>query len=191
MPEERIPPQSLDAEQSLLGCVLIDKDAIIRIADSLTPEDFYKLGHQDIYKAMLELLASREPIDLLTLANRLNEKSILEAVGGRAYLIELTTAVPTAAHVENYAKIIQKKATLRRMTSAAADISKLGYQESDEVEELLDQAEQKLFSVSQKYIKRTFTPIKDTLDTAFERIDELHRERGKLRGIPSGFTDLD
>jgi len=191
MPEERIPPQSLDAEQSLLGCVLIDKDAIIRIADSLTPEDFYKLGHQDIYKAMLELLAGREPIDLLTLANRLSEKNILEVVGGRAYLIELTTAVPTAAHVENYAKIIQKKATLRRMTSAAADISKLGYQESDEVEELLDQAEQKLFSVSQKYIKRTFTPIKDTLDTAFERIDELHRERGKLRGIPSGFTDLD
>ncbi|HTK04511.1 MAG TPA: replicative DNA helicase [Candidatus Eisenbacteria bacterium] len=191
MPGEMIPPQSLDAEQSLLGSVLIDKDAIIRVADSLTADDFYKRGHQDIYTAMLELLAAREPIDLLTLANRLNEKGHLEAVGGRAYLIELTTAVPTAAHVENYSKIIQKKATLRRMTAAAADIGRLSYQENDEVEELLERAEQTLFGVSQKFIKRTFTPIKETLDTAFERIDELHRERGKLRGIPTGFTELD
>lgn len=191
MPGEIIPPQSLEAEQSLLGAILIDKDAIIRVADSLVAEDFYKLAHADIYSAMLELLSSREPIDLLTLANKLQEKNRLDAIGGRAYIIELTTMVPTAAHVENYARIIQKKATLRRMTSAAAAISKLGYQENEEVEELLDQAEQTLFGVSQKYIKRTFTPIKETLDTAFERIDELHRERGKLRGIPSGFTDLD
>ncbi len=190
-PVERIPPHNLEAEQSLLGALLIEKDAIIRIADSLQPEDFYKQAHTDIYRAMLDLFSKREPIDLLSLSNRLIEKSQLEAVGGRSYLIELTSAVPTAAHVNNYCAIIQKKATLRRLLTAAGEITAIGYEEDNEIDDILDEAEQKLFGVSQKFLKNTFTPIKDALDNAFERIDELHKERGKLRGIPTGYAHLD
>jgi len=191
MAADRIPPQNLEAEQSLLGALLIDKDAMIKVADLVRPDDFYKQAHADIYEVMLELYAKREPIDLLNLSNRLKEKSILESIGGRAYLIELTSVVPTAAHLNHYGAIVQKKATLRRLLSAATEISGLGFNEDEEIDNVLDLAEQKLFSVSQKYLKTSFTPIKDVLDAAFERIDELHRERGKLRGIPTGFNDLD
>ncbi len=191
MPAERIPPQNLEAEQSLLGSLLIDKDAIIKIADVIKPDDFYRASHGHIFDSMLELFAKREPIDLLSLGNRLQEKNQLETIGGRAYLIELTTTVPTAAHVQHYANIIQKKATLRRLLAAATTITSLGFEESEEVEDILDRAEQQLFGVSQKYTKTAFTPIKDALDAAFERIDELSKERGKLRGIPTGFHDLD
>ncbi len=191
MSAERIPPQNLEAEQSLLGALLIEKDALIRVADIVRPEDFYKQAHADIYSAMLDLFAKREPIDLLSLGNRLADKGQLETVGGRAYLIELTSVVPSAAHLNHYAAIVQKKATLRRLLEAAAGITGLGYAESDEIDTVLDQAEQKLFGVSQKYLKTNFTPIKEALDAAFERIDELHRERGKLRGIPTGFGELD
>jgi replicative DNA helicase len=191
MPNDRIPPQNIEAEQSLLGALLIEKDAIIRVADLIRPEDFYKRAHSDIYQAMLDLFAKREPIDLLSLSNRLKDKGVLEAIGGRAYLIELTSAVPTAAHLNHYAAIVQKKATLRRLLEAAAEISGLGYNEDDELDTVLDTAEQKLFGVSQKYLKNNFASIKEALDAAFERIDELHRERGKLRGIHTGYNDLD
>jgi replicative DNA helicase len=191
MPAERIPPQNLEAEQSLLGALLIEKDAMIRVADMVRTEDFYRQAHADIYQSILELFEKKEPIDLLSLGNRLNEKGRLESVGGRAYLIELTTVVPTAAHIVNYAQIIQKKATLRRLLTASSEIVGMAFNEEEEIEEVLDRAEQKLFGVSQNYMKTAFTPIKDALDSAFERIDELHRERGKLRGIPTGFADLD
>ncbi|HSD12309.1 MAG TPA: replicative DNA helicase [Patescibacteria group bacterium] len=191
MPAERIPPQNIEAEQSLLGALLIEKDGMIRVADMVRTEDFYRQAHADIYQAILELFEKKEPIDLLSLGNRLNEKGKLESVGGRAYLIELTTVVPTAAHIVNYAQIIQKKATLRRLLTASSEIVGLAFDEEEEIDEVLDRAEQKLFGVSQNYMKTAFTPIKDALDSAFERIDELHRERGKLRGIPTGFGDLD
>jgi replicative DNA helicase len=191
MAHERIPPQNLEAEQSLLGALLIDKDALLRVADLVRQEDFYKQAHGDIFRAVLDLFSKREPIDLLSLGNRLQEKGQLEAVGGRAYLIELTTIVPTAAHVANYATIIQKKAMLRRLLSAASEITGIAFDEEDDVDNALDKAEQKLFGVSQSYLKTNFTPIKDVLDNAFERIDELHRERGKLRGTPTGYHDLD
>ncbi len=187
----RIPPQNLEAEQSLLGALLIDKDAMLRIADQVRPDDFYRQAHADIFQAMLDLTEKREPIDLLSLSNRLIEKNLLDSVGGRSYLIELTSVVPTAAHVNHYASIIQKKATLRRLQSAAGKISQLGFEEEDEIEEVLDRAQQQLFGVSQNLLKNTFTPIKDVLDSAFERIDEMHRERGKLRGVPTGYVDLD
>ena len=188
---EKIPPQNLEAEQSLLGSLLIDKDAAIKIADLVRPEDFYRQAHADIYEAILDLFAKREPIDLLSLTNRLNDKGQLEAVGGRAYLIELTSIVPTAAHLHHYASIVQKKATLRRLLQAATEITGLGHEEDSEIDAVLDKAEQKLFGVSQKYLKTNFTSLKEALDSAFERIDELHRERGKLRGVPTGFSDLD
>jgi replicative DNA helicase len=191
MSVERIPPQNLEAEQSFIGSLLIDKDAIFRVADMLRPEDFYKQAHSDIFEAILDLYSKREPIDMLTMANRLQEMNKLEAVGGRTYLLELTTIVPTAAHVAHYADIIQKKATLRRLLAAAGEITSLAFEETEDVDSLLDGAEQKLFGVSQKYLKTSFTPLKDALDNAFERIDELHREKGKLRGITTGYKDLD
>src|SRR3989338_4734859 len=188
---ERIPPQNLEAEQSLLGSLFIARDAMIKIADSITPEDFYKDSHRMIFEAMTDLFREREPIDLLSLGNRLEEKKQLETVGGRSYLIELSNAVPTAANVPHYAGIVQKKATLRRLQRAAAEITNLSFEEAEEIDHILDKSEQKLFGVSQKYLKQTFVPIRDVLTEAFDRIDELHREKGKLRGLPTGFFELD
>ncbi len=188
---ERIPPHNLEAEQSLLGALLIDKEAMLKIADVLRPEDFYRDAHRLIYEAMLELYERHDPIDLLALGNRLEEKGSLARIGGRAYLVELSNAVPTAAHVAHYADIVQKKSTLRRLLSAASTISQLGFDEASEVDATLDEAERALFAVSQQHLKNTFVPIRSVLEDAFERIDELHRDKGKLRGVPTGFTDLD
>ncbi len=191
MANDRIPPQNLEAEQSLLGAILIDKDALIRLGDTVHSDDFYKQAHSDIFDAIRELSDRREPVDLLSLSNRLNEKGRLEAIGGRAYLIQLTSMVATAAHVVHYGEIVQRKATLRRLMAAGTDITGMAFQEEESLDTVLDEAERKLFSVTQNYVKTAFSPISDALSVAFERIDELHREKGKLRGIPTGFTDLD
>lgn len=190
-PLEKLTPQNLEAEQSLLGALLLDTDAIVRIGDQITAEDCYAEKHRVIFEAMMDLYRKHEPIDLLSLSNRLQEKGELERIGGRAYLIQLSNTVPTASHVVHYARIVQKKATLRRLINAASEISGLGYEESEDTERVLDQAEQALFKVSQKYLKAHFTAIQDILDGAFERIDELHREKGTLRGIATGYVDLD
>jgi len=189
--DEKLVPQNLDAEMSLLGSLLIDKEAIIRIGDITTAEDFYAEKHREIYETMSDLFRKHEPIDILSVTNRLEEKNLIEVIGGRAYLIQLANSVPTASHVQHYAHIVQKKATLRRLIHAAQDITALGFDQSDDVENVLDRAEQKLFSVSQKFLKTAFTPITQILDSAFERIDEIHREKGKIRGVPTGFQDLD
>ncbi|MBU4332368.1 replicative DNA helicase [Patescibacteria group bacterium] len=189
---EKLPPQNIEAEQSVLGSLLIDKDAIVKIADILGPQDFYKDNHRIVFESMLELYESREPIDILSLTNRLTERKKLEEIGGRTYLASLANAVPTAAHVVSYAQIVQKKATLRRLLNAASEITSLGYQEEvEDVSSLLDRAEQKLFAVSQGFLKQAFIPISSALTEAFDRIDELHKQGGKLRGIPTGFHDLD
>lgn len=187
----KIPPQSVEAEQSLLGALLIDQEAIVRIADSLTSDDFYKNTHRIIYETMEELYEKREPIDILSLSNRLQERGQLDTVGGRSYLASLANTVPTSSHVVTYAHIIQRKATLRRLLHAASNITELGYQETEDVESLLDQAEQTLFTVSQRHLKRTFISITDVLTETFDRIDELHKQSGKLRGVRTHFTDLD
>ncbi|MFA6227983.1 MAG: replicative DNA helicase [Patescibacteria group bacterium] len=187
----KLPPQNLEAEQSLLGALLIDKDAIIKIADIITAEDFYQTAHGIIYSVILELFERKDPIDILGLSSRLNELGKIDLVGGRSYLVTLTNQVPSAAHVVSYAQIIQKKATLRRLIAAASNILDLGYQEDKEVNEILDKSEQSVFAVSQKFLKEKFTHIKDVLTGAFDRIDELHREKGKLRGLPTGFTEMD
>ncbi|HWR00079.1 MAG TPA: replicative DNA helicase [Candidatus Methylomirabilis sp.] len=188
---ERVPPQNLEAEQSLLGSLLLDKDAVIKIADRVTPDDFYSDNHRAIYEAMMDLYRRHEPIDLLSLSNLLGERGHIDRIGGRAYLVHLSNVVPTASHVVHYATIVAKKATLRRLLQAASDISALGYGEAEDVEVTLDTAEQKLFNVSQKFLKVAFTPIKDVLADAFDRIDELHRDQGKMRGTSTTFTDLD
>jgi len=187
----KLPPQNIEAEQSVLGALLIDQEAIIKVLDILSKEDFYKESHQMIFESMFDLFAKREPIDLLSLTNRLKEKNQLELIGGQSYLASLAGLVPTASNVIAYANIVQKKATLRRLITAASDIAELGFQETEEVDKLLDQAEKKLFNISQKYLKQNFIPLKNILMEAFDRIDELHKEGGGLRGLTTGFQSLD
>ncbi len=186
----KIPPQNVEAEQSVLGSLLIDKEAIVKIADIVRPEDFYKDTHRLIFEAMLELYEKREPIDVLSLTSRLKDRNQLEAIGGRSYLATLTNVVPSASNIVSYARIVQHKATLRRLLSAATAISELGFRETDEVEQVLDEAERTIFEVSQKYLRQQFIPLKTVLTEAFDRIDELHRESGKLRGVGTGLNDL-
>ncbi|OGH91324.1 MAG: replicative DNA helicase [Candidatus Magasanikbacteria bacterium RIFOXYD2_FULL_39_9] len=188
---EKIPPQSIEAEMSLLGSILLDKDAMIKIADIVQAEDFYKNAHTQIYESILELYQKNDPIDLLTLGNRLTEKNQLEHVGGHSYLASLTNVVPTAAHIVNYANIVHKKATRRRLLGAAHQISKLGYEENEELDALLDQAQRELFGVSQNYMRQTFSPIRGILNEAFDRIDEMHNNKGQMRGVSTGYPDLD
>lgn len=187
----RVPPQNLEAEQSILGSLILDRDAIIKIADILGTEDFYEDKHRVIYQAIIRLYDERASIDILTVANKLEDGASLDKIGGMSYLTSLVNIVPSSAHVVHYANIVRKKGTLRRLISQATDIVSLGYREDTDLEVLLDQAEQKLFSVSQQYLKQNFVSLSEILHETFDRLDELHREKGKLRGLPTGYTDLD
>ncbi len=188
----KIPPQNLEAEMSFIGSILLDKEAMFKISDAISPEDFYKKAHSTIFETILELHNKNEPIDVLTVGNRLEEKNQIDDVGGRSYLIKLSNAVPTTSHIGQYAKIIEKKSTLRKLLQAAHDITALGYdEEKDDVDKILDEAQQQLYSVTQKHLRQSFTPITTVLSGAFERIDELHRDKGKMRGVPTGFKKLD
>lgn len=187
----RVPPHNIEAEHSVLGALMIDKDAIIKIADVVRMGDFYKDTHNLIYEAMLELYEKREPIDVLSLSNRLEEKNQLDKAGGSSYLASLANGVPSSSNIVHYAKVVQKKSMLRKLIAAASEMIELGYKESEDVEKILDEAEQRLFNVSQKYLQQDFVPIKSILAAAFERIDELHKGDHQLRGVPSGFPDLD
>jgi len=188
---EKLPPQNIEAEKCLLGALMIDKNAIIKVADFLLPKDFYKKNHQQIYEAILDLFKKNEPIDLLAVANRLNEKKILKDVGGNSYLAELVNSVPTASHVLNYAKIVQRKRILRDLIEVSQEINQLAYNEEKDVDLLLDEAEQKIFSIAQKSLTQNFFHIKDGLEEAFERLDKLSKHEGGIRGISTGFPDLD
>ena len=187
----KMPPQNLEAEESFLSSLLLDKDAIIKVADIISENDFYKNANKNIFETMKELYSHGDPIDVLSVTNKLEEKKILQEIGGRSYLAQLSNIEATSSHVVHYANIIQRKATLRRLLDAASKITELGYKEDDDIEKLLDEAEQKLMGVSQKYLKNVFLPIDKLLAGAFERIDDLHKQDGKLRGAPSGFIDLD
>ncbi len=190
-PLGKIPPQSLEAEQSVLGALMINQDAIAKIADSLHAEDFYRQDHAAIFAAMLTLYEKRMPIDVVTLTDQLERSNQLSTVGGATAIASLANAVPSSVHVVSYARIVREKATLRRLISAATAITELGFQEESGVDELLDQAEQTLFAVSQRFTAAQFVPIRSVLTESFERIDDLHRHRGKLRGVPTGITPLD
>ena len=194
MPEtitDKLPPQNLEAEQSVLGCLLIDKNAILKVVDFLYPKDFYKPDHQEIYLAMTDLFERNEPIDLLSVSTRLKEKGKLEEIGGHSYLTQLVNAVPTAAHTLNYGKIVQKKRILRDLIDASHEIGQMGYNESEDVDVLLDQAERRIFGITQKSLTQKFSSIKDSLEEAFDRIDRLSKHEGGPRGVPTGFVDLD
>jgi len=191
MAEQRLPPQNHEAEQCLLGCLLIDQEAFYKVADAVSGDDFYRESHRAIFDAMIDLNSKHEPIDILTLGNRLEELDKLQLAGGRAYLVELANSISTAGNVTHYATIVQKKSTLRRLLSAAGDITEMGFDEAEDIDVILDTAERSLFAVSQKFLRTAFVDIKNVLSEAFERIDELHRNKGKMRGVPTGFTELD
>ncbi len=186
-----MPPQNIEAEISTLGALMLDKDAIIRVVDQLVIRDFYKPVHADIFEVMLELFNRRDPIDVLSVTSRLKEKGKLEGVGGSAYLASLVNSVPTASHIEHYAAMVRKKRLLRDLIDASHHIAQLGYRESEEVEKLIDEAEQRIFSISRDSLHQEFLAIQDTLEEAWERIDRIHRDRDTLRGVPTGFKDLD
>ncbi len=189
--KEKLPPQNIEAEKSLLGCLMIDPESILKVVDFLMPKDFYKDIHKKIYQTMVEIFEKREPIDSLSASSRLKEKKELEQIGGVAYLTSLVNFVPTASHVLNYAKIVQQKRILRDLIGASYEIGMMGYQEAEDVDVLLDDAERRIFSIAQKSLTQRFIPVKETLEETFKRIDELSKHKGSLRGIPTGFRSLD
>jgi replicative DNA helicase len=188
---DRLPPQSVEAEQSVLGSILIDRDAIIEIADFLRPEDFYRQAHGRVFAVMLDLSERREPIDVVTVAEGLERSGDLESIGGRAYLGTLSNQTPTAVHVAQYARIVERKALLRNLIGAAGKIAGIGYEDPAEVSEAIDRAEQELFAVSQRRVAAGFSQLKSLLHDAYDRLDYLHEHRGEISGIRTGFQDLD
>jgi replicative DNA helicase len=188
---DRLPPHNLEAEQSVLGSLLIDRDAVIRIASYVKPSDFYRAAHGLIYEAILTLYNKREPTDLITLVDELRRTGRLEDAGGETYLTELIAAVPTAVHVEYYGRIVERTATLRRLIQAGTEIVDIGYTESMDIENALDGAEKAIFSVSQKRSTRDFRSIGEVLEEYFDRLDTLQQNKGTVVGVPTGYADLD
>jgi replicative DNA helicase len=191
VPAGKIPPQNIDAEKSLLGAVLIDEETLADITEHVTQKDFYEKRHGMIYDAMMRLYEKRKPVDLLTLTDELKRKKELEDVGGSAYLTELTNYVPTSAHAESYAEIVAQKAVRRRLIRASGEISEMGFNEESTTQELLQQAEQELFAVSDQSLKQDLVSIETILTDSFDRMEELHRNKGQLRGVRTGYRDLD
>ncbi|XLQ20100.1 MAG: replicative DNA helicase [Candidatus Moraniibacteriota bacterium] len=187
----RTPPNSIEAEKTVLGALMLDKEAIIKVADMIKVGDFYKNAHNIIFEAMLSLYEKNDPIDVLSISNRLEEQNKIDEMGGASYLANLVSGIASASNITYYAKIIQKKAVLRRLISAASEINEMGYNEAEDLETILDSAEQTLFGISQKSLKQEFTPIKQILGEAFDRLDDLHKNKGQMRGVPTGFPDLD
>ncbi len=186
-----IPPHSLDAEISVLGALLLDKDAIISVAEFLEGNHFYDGKHKEIYETILELYEERSPIDVLTVAERLKKRKSLKNIGGQNYLAELLDKVPTAAHVEHYGKIVKDAATKRSLMTAATKLVDLSFDDSASADELLDKAEAEIFSLTQKHLAQSFTPVRTALADSFDRLDELHKQESGLRGAPTGFKDMD
>lgn len=187
----KLPPQNLDAEKSLLGAILIEEEVLADATEIVRPADFYDKNHGLIFASMLRLFEKHKPVDLLTLTEELQKKGELEVIGGSAYLTDLTNYVPTAAHAEAYAEMIAQKAVRRRLIKASADITELGYDESTTTQELLEKAEAELFSVSDQSLKQDLISIENILADSFDRIEELHKNKGSLRGIRTGYRDLD
>lgn len=187
----KIPPHSLEAEESVIGALFLDKDAIIAVAEFLSPEDFYDLRHKEIYECVLTLYEERVPVDVLTVAEKLKKRKSLKKIGGVSFLTELASRVPTAAHVEHYGKIVKDVSTKRSVMTAASKLLDISTDEALSAGELLDKAEAEVFSLTQKHLSKSFIAVRDALAESFDRLDELHKQAGGLRGIPTGFSDLD
>lgn len=191
VPAGKLPPQNVDAEMSLLGAVLIDEETLADISEHVTAKDFYDKRHAMIYDAMMRLYEKHRPVDLLTLTDELKKKKELDTVGGSAYITELTNYVPTAAHAETYAEMVAQKAVRRRLIKASGEISEMGFDEDTTTQELLEKAEAELFSVSDQSLKQDLVSIESILTESFDRMEELHRNKGSLRGVRTGYRDLD
>ncbi len=189
--DERLPPHNNEAEQSVLGSLLIDRDAIIRVASYVKAEDFYFSANGTVYQAILDLYNRREPTDFLTLSDELERRSVLDDIGGLGYLSSLLNVVPTAVHVEYYGRIVERTATLRRLIDAGTHIVGIGFQDNLDAADALDSAEQALFTVSQRRQTKDFQSISDVLDKFFDQLDYLQQNRGEVVGVPTGFSDLD
>ncbi|MGI6278539.1 MAG: replicative DNA helicase [Patescibacteria group bacterium] len=187
----KVPPHSNEAEESVLGSILIDKDAISIIAPLLKPENFYNENNGRIYEIALKLYENRRPIDLVTLTSELKKTKDFSQIGGASYLADLTNRVATAVNVEEYAQIIKRNWIKRQLISASSRISTLAFNESKESSEVLEEAEKEIFSISQSGVTRSFIPVKDALIESFDRLDELHKKSSGLRGLPTGFSQLD
>ncbi|HOQ17753.1 MAG TPA: replicative DNA helicase [Defluviitaleaceae bacterium] len=187
----RIPPHDIEAEQSVLGSMIIDHEAIVTASEILRGEDFYRPDHKIIYEACIDLFNQNSPIDLVTLKSRLEEMGLLEQVGGISYLSHLAASVPTSAHIKQYAKIVESKSILRRLIKACQDISAVSFEAKEDVNDILNQAEQSIFHILQNKHTEDFSPMREVLLSAFEKIEEIYRNQGKVTGIPTGFIDLD
>jgi len=187
----RLPPASLEAEQSVLGAILIDSDSIVKIADTITPESFYEHSHSLIYQAMQDLYEKRQPIDVVTVSEQLKKMKKLQEAGGSSAVAQLSTQVSTAAHIEHYARMVSDSAVKRRIISLASVMNELAFDESKEVNDIIDEAEQHVFKLSNNNNTKAFIPLKDTLVQSFERLDDLQKNGAEMRGVPTGFADLD
>lgn len=188
---DRVPPQSVEAEQSVIGATLIEREAIAKVAEILRPEDFYREAHRLIYNSIMQLFNKNDAVDMVTVVEELRREDKLEAAGGIAYVTSLTNYVPTAANVMYHAKIVEEKSLLRQLINAATQIAGLGYEANDDVAKILDQAEQKIMEVSNRKIGQSFEPIKGILFKTIDKIEQLYASKGGITGLPSGFKDLD
>ncbi len=191
MANPKVPPHDLVAEQSVLGAILIDKDTMIDVAEFLRPQHFYRDAHAIVFAAMMELYEQHEPIDVVTLTAQLKKNGQLSDVGGAAYVSELVNVVPTSAHAQQYARIIVEHAVKRKLVEAAAKITEMAFMDEGAAQKIVDNAESEIFAIAQSSMRRDFVPIKDALAASFDRLDELHKRAGGLRGVPTGFSDID
>ncbi len=187
----KVPPQNIEAEQCVLGGVLLENEAISKVLETLVPDDFYREPHRKICHSMIDLFEKNEPIDLITLTNALKGKNLLDEVGGGVYLSSLADSITTAANIEYYAKIVKEKAILRGLINTATEIVTRGYEDGGDVEDLLDQAEKNIFQISESKIKPSFYEIKNLLKESFKTIEKLYESKEIVTGVPSGFEELD
>lgn len=188
----RIPPSSTEAEKAILGSIMLRPGAIHEITDIISPDSFYATKHAQIFKTMLELSGKGEPIDILSVSHKLEEKKLLEQIGGSSYLGELTNSVPSSTNIKYYGDVVNKKSILRKIIEAGDHISELGFQDDvEDVFEVLDQAEKRMMGINSNAGNSAFRSLKDSLPEAWERLEKLHENKGEIRGIPTGFRDLD
>ena len=190
-PAVKIPPHSDTAEESILGALLLDRDAVVAVVEFLRPDHFYNQKHGLIFEAIVELYQEREPVDVVSVTEKLKKNKALKDIGGSAYLAELVNKVPTAAHAAHYGHLVKDSYTKRQLIGAAAKISDMAFGDSGDVRQILDTAESTVFSLAQQHLKQVFVPVKDILAESFDRLDELHKTAGSMRGVPTGYHDLD
>ena len=190
-PLSKVPPQHLEAEEFVLGAILIDNQAMNKVLEVLSPSAWYREAHRKIFQAMIELSEVNEAIDQVTVSECLRRRNELEQIGGAAYLAKLVAQVPTAANVRHHAKIVQEKALLRNLITVATDIVASGYRDSEKVEDLIDQAERSIFEIAERKMRPSFVPVREIVKASFETIERLYEKKERVTGVPTGFTDLD